>query len=378
MPSNLLEQVQGYFTPDVISKLSALVGESPINTRMALGAIVPSLTAAACHQASTPSGASHLMDLLSSSNVSSIMNKFGGSLGGGSATEELLRTGSSLVSGTLGNKAEGVASLIAETTGIRSSSASSLMNMAAPVFFGGLLKQVTASGLSASSLPSFLASHRDQVLQAIPSGLASRLGVSSNLDLCGTPVPMARPVVVEERRHASAWLWSLPLAAILLGFLAWKAFQSPSLTSIHLPCGTVLSVEQGSFNFKLANFLLRGAPSDLPKQFVFDHLNFDTATTQLTPGSNTTVANLTQIMKCYPNMMVQLEGFTDNTGDPDSNMKLSSARADAVRNMLMQGGIDGARITTGGYGQERPIASNDTEDGRAKNRRTELVVTKLN
>jgi outer membrane protein OmpA-like peptidoglycan-associated protein len=137
-------------------------------------------------------------------------------------------------------------------------------------------------------------------------------------------------------------------------------------------------VEQGSFNFKLANFLLRGAPSDLPKQFVFDHLNFDTATTQLTPGSNTTVANLTQIMKCYPNMMVQLEGFTDNTGDPDSNMKLSSARADAVRNMLMQGGIDGARITTGGYGQERPIASNDTEDGRAKNRRTELVVTKLN
>ena len=82
-------------------------------------------------------------------------------------------------------------------------------------------------------------------------------------------------------------------------------------------------------------------------------------------------------MKCYPNMTVQLEGHTDSTGDAEANKKLSVDRAEAVKALLVAGGVDGARITTAGWGQEKPIASNDSEDGRAKNRRTELIVTKM-
>jgi K(+)-stimulated pyrophosphate-energized sodium pump len=73
---------------------------------------------------------------------------------------------------------------------------------------------------------------------------------------------------------------------------------------------------------------------------------------------------------------VQLEGHTDNTGDPEANKKLSVDRAEAVKALLVAGGIDAARIKTAGWGQEKPIASNDTEEGKAKNRRTELTVTK--
>jgi outer membrane protein OmpA-like peptidoglycan-associated protein len=251
------------------------------------------------------------------------------------------------------------------------------MNLAAPLLFGGLLKHVSASGMTASALSAFLFSHRDEVVQAIPSGLASKLGVSSNSDLCGAPVPAVRPMVIEEPKRRSVVAWVLPLAALVLGFLAWKAFHRPILASISLPCGTTLSVEQGSFTFNLANFMLKGLPSDLPKRFVFDHLNFDSATTQLTPDSNTTVANLVKIMACYPNMTVQLEGHTDSIGDPESNKQLSVDRANAVKDLLVQGGIDAGRITTEGIGEERPIASNDTEEGRAKNRRTELAVTKI-
>ena len=75
-------------------------------------------------------------------------------------------------------------------------------------------------------------------------------------------------------------------------------------------------------------------------------------------------------------MNVKSKGHTDSTGDPESNKTLSLDRAEAVKALLVAGGIDARRIDTAGWGQEKPIASNDTEDGKAKNRRTELTVVK--
>jgi len=138
----------------------------------------------------------------------------------------------------------------------------------------------------------------------------------------------------------------------------------------------VLSVEEGFFTYNLANFMLKSSDTELPKTFVFDHLNFDSATTNLTPESKPTVTDVISIMKCYPNMNVKLEGHTDSTGDAAANKKLSMDRAEAVKALLVAGGIDAGRIDTAGWGQEKPIASNDNEEGRAKNRRTELTVVK--
>ena len=76
--------------------------------------------------------------------------------------------------------------------------------------------------------------------------------------------------------------------------------------------------------------------------------------------------------------MGRLEGHTDNVGDAAANLKLSQDRANAIKILLIAGGIDTARLSTDGYGQDRPIDTNDTEEGRAKNRRTELVVTRKN
>jgi outer membrane protein OmpA-like peptidoglycan-associated protein len=121
---------------------------------------------------------------------------------------------------------------------------------------------------------------------------------------------------------------------------------------------------------------MKGPDSELPKQIVFDNLNFDTGTTRLTAESQPTVTNLITIMKCFPNSQYRLEGHTDNTGDAAANKTLSVDRANAIRDLLVQGGIDSSRLSTEGYGADKPIASNDTEEGRAKNRRTELIVLK--
>jgi outer membrane protein OmpA-like peptidoglycan-associated protein len=147
-----------------------------------------------------------------------------------------------------------------------------------------------------------------------------------------------------------------------------------ALSSISLPGGVNISVPTGSVNYNLARFLADGSQT-APQTFVFDHLNFEEASTQLTADSQGTVNNLSAILKAYPNAQVQLSGHTDNTGAPDANQKLSLDRANAIKQLLVNSGVAADRIATNGYGQDRPIASNDTDEGRAKNRRLELTVT---
>jgi hypothetical protein len=381
MALNLIDLAKDYLTPDVVSKIAGQVGETPAATERAIGAAIPSLAGVACNQASTPGGATKLMSLLNTSGLDTgILSNFGGALAGGAATEALLRTGNNLLSGMLGDKLGPVANTIASFAGIQGSSATRLLGLVAPLLFGLLGKQVTSGGLTASSLPGLLASHRDTIMKFAPPGLASALGLGSNSNLCGAaPAPVVSPVAVPEvKKGFPIWGWLLPLLALLAGFLWWRSCNpsGPRMASISLPCGTVLSVEEGTFNYNLANFMLHGSDSELPKEIVFDRLNFDTGTTRLTADSQPTVTNLISIMKCFPNSQYRLEGHTDNTGDPAANKTLSVDRANAIRDLLVQGGIDPSRLSTEGYGADKPIASNDAEEGRAKNRRTELIVLK--
>ncbi len=136
-----------------------------------------------------------------------------------------------------------------------------------------------------------------------------------------------------------------------------------------------MEVKEGGINYNLARYLGDTADTTVPRTFVFDDLNFETGSASLVPDSRRVVENLIVIMKAYPSARGRLEGHTDNTGDAAANKQLSDARARSVRDAMVAGGIDAGRLDAAGFGQERPIASNDTEAGKAKNRRTELVIT---
>lgn len=101
--------------------------------------------------------------------------------------------------------------------------------------------------------------------------------------------------------------------------------------------------------------------------------DFDRAT--LRPTARESLARAAGVLLAYPDLTLRLEGHTDTVGTAAYNLALSQARADAVRNYLLQQGIPAERITSVGLGQDYPVASNQTPEGRRQNRRVELVVT---
>jgi lipid-binding SYLF domain-containing protein len=102
-------------------------------------------------------------------------------------------------------------------------------------------------------------------------------------------------------------------------------------------------------------------------------VHFASGKADITPDSDASLTQVAQALKDNPDWKVQVEGFTDSTGNKDANLKLSQDRADAVMNWLIDHGIDSSRLTAKGYGQSRPVASNATSSGREKNRRVELA-----
>jgi OOP family OmpA-OmpF porin len=112
----------------------------------------------------------------------------------------------------------------------------------------------------------------------------------------------------------------------------------------------------------------------LDKQgFVALDIHFDTGKATIKPESQPILDQIVVLMKGNPGLKVAVEGHTDNVGTAAANKTLSDARATSVVNAIVRQGVDAKRLSAAGFGQERPVADNRTEDGRAKNRRVELV-----
>jgi len=102
---------------------------------------------------------------------------------------------------------------------------------------------------------------------------------------------------------------------------------------------------------------------------------FDTGKADLKPSARERLAKVAGILIAYPDIRVEIDGYTDSTGSLEFNERLSQQRAEAVRSYLSGQGVNYSTITTQGFGPSQPIASNDTPAGRQQNRRVELVVS---
>ena len=103
-------------------------------------------------------------------------------------------------------------------------------------------------------------------------------------------------------------------------------------------------------------------------------VTFDTNSTVVKPGLNTEIDRVAGVLNRYPETLIRVEGHTDSVGSEEYNMDLSFRRANSVRDLLVQRGVNISRIETVGFGETKPVATNATEAGRQLNRRVEIKV----
>src|SRR5215813_7362550 len=137
MATNLIDTVKDYLTPDIMQKISSIIGETPGTAQKGMDSVIPALLAGVSDLSSSADGASQLSSLIDkATNNGNLLSNLPGQLSGGTATQTLLNTGSGILSALFGNRLDSVISALTSALGIGSGSVSSLMKIAAPMILG--------------------------------------------------------------------------------------------------------------------------------------------------------------------------------------------------------------------------------------------------
>lgn len=157
-------------------------------------------------------------------------------------------------------------------------------------------------------------------------------------------------------------------------------YDTGALKEVQLNDGKKISIGEGSQLYKMYEMVNNKdqAVVDPNRWFTIENLYFETGSSELRPGSDVQLLNLVEILNAYPNMRIKLGGYTDNSGNEESNLKLSNLRAQTTKLKLLELGIAGDRVEAEGYGAQYPVcAANDTDECMAKNRRIDVRVLSL-
>lgn len=415
MKENIVNLIDNKITPEFLEFVSSMLGENRDDVKLALSGIIPFLlnrTVAHLQRADEPG--IFLKELRETPEfntqdftLSALLKKSGPD-----------STIKNLLSLLTDNSHYNLEKTVINAAHTKPESASALISLGALLVFTPMRNYLNNRRQHSLSLKSWLQEQMQDRISPIPAAFISSLGADDATRLAAAtataaaaaavtasaapvapPAPPAPPVTppVEEKK-SNKWLWLLPLLLLilLLFFLlrgcndketaasapaADNASQSlwgdlGAFFSKALPDGRSLNIPQNGVENHLLDFITSDKPVDTTTWFSFDRLLFKTNSAQLEPASEEQLKNIAAILHAYPNVELRLGGYTDNTGTEEINMDLSQKRADAVRDALIALNADGNRISAKGYGSAHPVAPNDTDENRAKNRRIDILVTK--
>ncbi|UWX62022.1 sodium-translocating pyrophosphatase [Chryseobacterium oranimense] len=157
-------------------------------------------------------------------------------------------------------------------------------------------------------------------------------------------------------------------------------YETGTIQEIKLKGGKIITLGEGSRLFQLYNAVKQKDQTviDPNNWYTLENLYFETGSSDLKPGSDVQLNNLAEILNDYPDLKIKLGGYTDNTGNEESNLKLSNLRAQTAKLKLLELGISSDRVEAEGYGSQHPVCeANDTDECKAKNRRIDVRVLSL-
>lgn len=157
-------------------------------------------------------------------------------------------------------------------------------------------------------------------------------------------------------------------------------YETGNIQKIKLNGGKTIAIGDGSQLYQLYNVVKQKDKSALDpnKWYTIENLYFETGSSDLKAESVLQLNTLSEILNAYPDLKIKLGGYTDNSGNEDSNLKLSNLRAQTAKLKLLELGISGDRIEAEGYGSQHPVCeANDTDECKAKNRRIDVRVLAL-
>ncbi len=395
MATSMIAGVQEFLTPSFLSRVSSQTGESEAAVSKGFTAIVPTLLASIADRSGDTGFMSRLVSLATNTSTDTDY------VAAPSRSDNTAIESGSGITGWLSNLWSGgsvsaITNAVARYSGVRATSASSLLSLGGPLVLGYLGRLMRSDNLDAPKLAQRLQAERGALAAAMPAGFNALLpsAATPTGDLRASEDVIRRDIPPAVRRERSAsWLWPILLLALATAFLLWWTGRSRTPTPTQavttasrgidtlgtsvrtltrtLPGGIQLSVPAGGMEDRLVSYLASPTGNG---SFEFDRLEFETGSASLTPRSRQQIVDVARILNAYPNARVQIAGFTDNTGDEAANMSLSRGRAESVMNALRENGAAAANLSAQGFGSQNPVATNATEEGRARNRRVTLTV----
>jgi OOP family OmpA-OmpF porin len=397
MPSSTVSSLLSTFDSRSISEIASRFGQPKEAISQGMESSSACLLGALANKAGDSTWMNELFKLVSQapSNVSGsdLMGAVTDPSGASYATSSLLSSGQKLLSLAFGGRQSSIIDAIGASSGLRPGIVTGLMSMAAPMMISALGRLVRNDRMNPAGLGRFLISESEGVRDLMPAGVSNLINAAPAMATPNTrpislgTIPEAEvlPEPTIEQTKKSPGLWWLIPALLLPALIYWGYRARHPVIQVAPPNRVVFRTVPRNF---FVNIPRNGAAAELlafirdPSKgvdgttwFDFDRLSFNTNSATLRPESRAQLGNIAAVLKAYPNVHIQIGGFSDNRGNSQHNLKLSQDRANGVMGQLVALGISPDRLEAQGYGEQSPVADNSTAAGRARNRRASIRLT---
>ncbi|WP_193162267.1 OmpA family protein [Microbulbifer hainanensis] len=409
MADNLLDMAVRQLGSSGIGALSGALGLPEGKGETALNSGLSSVLAGMLNRGSSKTGLAGLFNMVTGAtglDLSSIGDVFRDP----EQMNSLQKSGGNMLETVFGNKSSDVGNVLSNALGLSGGTGGSLLKVAAPIVMSLLGKLVKSKGLDIGGLANLLLGQKAHIKDKIPPGLLKELSVhdfehlGEPLETQGHEQPQTiRPhgTQVKKRGGFGKWFWPLLIALGALYALnmcakkehvedrpgevileedqttieSKKPDESMSQSGEAMSGQAMESEEAGDFATRFRDYL-GNASRDPNREFPLT-IQFEVDSAKVTDATVPDVDALAKILQENPGVTIAIEGHTSMEGDEVKNLQLSRERAEAVRQMLVDKGIDIERISATGMGSTKPIADNNTEEGKKKNRRISVRVVKF-